>query len=154
MSLETKTRWLLVANALIGWALSLPGIVDPVGSIAFFGGEEPNYSFLVRLWSGFVFLFACLSWEASRDPRGKLALLKYLWIGKAIAAVCVTAGHLAGEASPSLMGLNVLANWLWIPPILYCHIALRRRRRLEGDAGDPAPGPRSKLLDRRTQHGS
>ena len=129
MSLETKTRWLLVANAVISWALSLPGIVDPVGAIAFFGGEEPNYSFLVRLWSGLVFLFGCLSWEASGDPRGKLALLKYLWIGKAIAAVCVTVGHLAGEASPSLMGMNVLTNWLWIPPILYCDIALRRRLR-------------------------
>jgi hypothetical protein len=42
--------------------------------------------------------------------------------------VIVTAGHLGGEAAPALMGVNVLTQWLWLPALLYCDVALRRRR--------------------------
>lgn len=127
MSLENGTRRLLVANAILSGLLGLPGLIDPAATLAFFGGEEPNYSFFVRLCSAFLLMTGWLSWETSRDLRAKAALMKYNWIAKAITAVIVTAGHLGGEAAPALMGLNVLTQWLWIPAILYCDIALRRK---------------------------
>jgi hypothetical protein len=45
---------------------------------------------------------------------------------KAIVALTVLVGHLAGEAPPSLMGLIMLTNLPWIPPLLYCDITLRK----------------------------
>lgn len=131
MSLESRLpRW-LAADACVSWVVALPGLIDPDGVATFFGAEEPAYGFVVRLWCGLVFMFGCASWELRRDVRGKAALLKYVWIAKAIAAVSVTAGHLAGAAPPSLMALNVVANLAWIPPLLSFDLALRRARQLE-----------------------
>jgi hypothetical protein len=127
MSLETNARWWLRTDAAISWVLALPGLVDPVGVATFFGAEEPTYSFLVRLWSGLLFMFGWFSWEASRNVRAKATLLKYIWIEKGIVAVTVLIGHLGGEAPPSLMGLVMLSNLPWIPPMLYFDVALRKR---------------------------
>lgn len=136
MSLDSKTGWWLRADAAISWILALPGLVDPAGVATFFGAEEPTYSFLVRLWSGLLFLSGCASWEAGRQVGARAILLKYLWIEKAIVGLTVLVGHLAGEAPPSLMGLVMLTNLLWVPPLLYSDLALRRLASLGG------PGPR------------
>ena len=128
MSLESKTRWWLKADAVMGWMLALPGLVDPVGVAAFFWAEEPTYSFLVRLWSGLLFLFGWVSWEASRSPPAQRVLLKYVWMEKAVVAATVLNGHLNGEAPPSLMGLIMLTNLPWIPLLLYSDVTLRRAR--------------------------
>jgi hypothetical protein len=93
------------------------------------GGAAPNYPFLVRLWSAFVFMFGCMFFEVARDPRGKAALAKYNWIEKTLTAFAVTAGYLAGEAPPRLMALIVLTNWIWIPPILWADRRLAAGRR-------------------------
>jgi hypothetical protein len=127
MSLESNAGWWLRTDAAISWVLALPGLVDPVGVATFFGAEEPTYSFLVRLWSGLLFMFGWVSWEASRNVRANATLLKYVWIEKGIVAATVLIGHLGGEAPPSLMGLVMLSNLPWIPPILYFDVALRRR---------------------------
>jgi hypothetical protein len=126
MPLETRARVLLVANAVLSWALALPGLVDPLATGIFLGGEEPYYGYFVRLAAGLTFLFGLISWEASRDVRGGVALLKYLWLGKTVTAIVVTVGHLGGEALPRTMLLNLLANILWIPPLAYVDFALRR----------------------------
>jgi hypothetical protein len=136
MSLEKRTGRLLRTDAVISGALALPGLVDPAAVAALFGAEDPIYTFPVRLASGLLFLFGCLSWEASGNARARGTLLKYLWIEKAIVALTVLAGHLAGEAPPSLMVLVVLTNLLWVPPLLYSDVALRRRSRLD----QPTPG--------------
>jgi hypothetical protein len=132
MSLERTTRDWLRADAAITWLLALPGLVDPVGVAGFFWPEEPTYGFLVRLWSGLVFLFGWVSWEASRKPESQRVLLKYIWIEKVIVAVTVLVGHLAGEAPPSLMASVMATNLPWIPAILYFDVAHRRRSRSEG----------------------
>ena len=132
MSLESKAGWWLRTDAAISWIVALPGVVDPVGVATFFGAEEPTYSFLVRLWSGLLFMFGWVSWEASRNVGAKGTLLKYIWIEKAIVAVTVLIGHLGGEAPPSLMGLIMLTNLPWIPAILYFDVALRKRIRPDG----------------------
>ena len=123
MNIERVGKWLFGVNAVINWVISVRGIVDPVGMATAFGGPAPNYPFMLRLWSGFVFMFGCMFWEVSRDPRGKHALAKYNWIEKSITATAVTAGFLAGEAPLRLMLLIVLTNWLWIPFILAYDIA-------------------------------
>ena len=126
MTLARQITWLFAANAVINWTLSVRGIVDPVGMAATFGAAPPNYPFVVRLWQGFVFMFGCLFWEASRDVRGKVALLKYNWIEKSITAVAITAGYLTGDIPDRLMFLIILTNWLWIPFIVWGDFAVRR----------------------------
>src|SRR5712692_8224044 len=104
---------------MINWVLSIRGILDPLGMAAAFQGPPPNYPFVIRLWSAFVFMFGCMFWETSRDVRGKAALMKYNWIEKTITATVVTIAFARGEAPQRLMILIVLTNWLWIPAIFY-----------------------------------
>jgi hypothetical protein len=137
MSLESQAGWWLRADAAISWMLALPGLVDPAGVATFFGVEEPTCSFLVRLWSGFLFMFGWVAWEASRNVRARATLLKYLWIGKAIIVVTVLVGHLGGEVAPSLMGVILLTKLPWIPCLLLCFdVSLRKA----GSEGRPIPG--------------
>jgi hypothetical protein len=132
MSLEGKTGWWLRTDAVISWMLAAPGLVDPAGVATFFGAEEPNYSFLVRLWSALLFLFGWASWEASRNLGARPTLLKYIWIEKTVVFLTVFIGHLGGEAPPSLMGVILLTNLPWVPAILSADVALRKRSRLDG----------------------
>ncbi|HET9315722.1 MAG TPA: hypothetical protein VFQ51_09035, partial [Vicinamibacteria bacterium] len=127
-TLERQVSWLFAANAVINWTLSVRGIVDPAGMATAFGGPVPNYPFMLRLWSAFVFMFGCMFWEASRRPREKAALLKYNWIEKTLTALAVTAGYVMGEAPFRLMLLIVLTNWLWIPFILWADLRMRAVR--------------------------
>jgi hypothetical protein len=126
MTLERKVSWLFAVNAVINWMVSLPGIIDPAAAARAFGGVEPNYPSVVRVWQGLVFMFGCLFWEASRDVRGKVALLKYNWIEKTITATAITLGYFAGDVPARLMILIILTNWLWIPFILWGDLAVRR----------------------------
>lgn len=132
MTIEHKGRWLFGVNAVINWIVSIRGIVDPVGMAIAFGGAAPNYPFMLRLWSAFVFMFGCMFWEVSRHPVTKHSLAKYNWIEKTITASAVTLGYFAGQAPRRLMILIVLTNWLWIPLILAYDIvhgrALKVRR--------------------------
>ena len=128
MSMESKTGWWLRTDAAISGLLALPGLIDPAGVAMFFGAVEPTYSFLVRLWSGLLLLFGWISWEAARNPAGRAALLRYIWMEKAIVVGTVLAGHLAGEAPPSLMGLIMLTNVPWILSLLYVDLSQRRLR--------------------------
>lgn len=126
LTLERKVSLLFAVNAVINWVISLRGIIDPLGAASMFGGVAPNYPSVVRLWQGFVFMFGCLFWEASRDVRGKVALLKYNWIEKTITATAITIGYFGGDIPGRLMLLIILTNWLWIPFILWGDLAVRR----------------------------
>lgn len=129
MTIEEKGRWLFGANAVINWAVSIRGIVDPAGMAAMMGGPPANYPFMLRLWCAFIFMYGCMFWEVSRDPAGKHALAKYNWIEKTLTATAVTVGYFAGEAPPRLMLLVILTNWLWIPFVLTYDVAQRRALR-------------------------
>jgi hypothetical protein len=131
VTVERQAQLLCRINAIINWTLAPRGIVSPAAMAAAFGGMPPNYPFVIRLWSAFVFMFGCMFWETGRDVRAKAALLKYNWIEKSITALAVTLGYVAGEAPPRLMLLIVLTNWLWIPAIVYYDFALRRTIRAE-----------------------
>ena len=126
MSLERKISLLFAVNAFINWSVSIRGIIDPVGMTLAFGGPPPEYPFIVRLWTGFVFMVGCMFWETSRDVRRKAVLIKYNWIEKTITALAVTLGYSIGSAPGRLMILIVLTNWLWIPFILYYDVKLGR----------------------------
>jgi len=130
LTIEDKGRWLFGINAVINWLISIRGIVDPIGLAATFGGAPPNYPFMLRLWTGFVFMFGCMFWEVSRHPVAKHSLAKYNWIEKTITAVVVSVGYINGQAPPRLMILIVLTNWLWIPLILAYDIAQGRTLRM------------------------
>jgi hypothetical protein len=130
LTIEQKGRWLFGINAIINWVISVRGIVDPAGMAVAFGGEVPNYPFMLRLWAGFVFMFGCMFWEVSRQPARKHSLVKYNWIEKTITATAVTVGYFAGQAPLRLMALIMLTNWLWIPIILVYDIAQGRALRV------------------------
>ena len=104
---------LFAVNAVINWAVSLPGILDPAAAARAFGGAEPNDP----------------SVEGDRDVRGKAVLLKYNWIEKTITATVITLGWFGGDVPDRLMLLIVLTNWLWIPFILWGDLAVRRSSR-------------------------
>lgn len=123
-----NVKWLFLANALINWAVSLPGIIDPARAAAAFGGVEPNYPSIIRLWQGFVFMFGWLFWEVSRDVERKAALIKYNWIEKTITAGVITLGYILGDIPQRLMILIVFTNWLWIPFIIWADFAVRRQK--------------------------
>ena len=127
MDIENQTRWAFRINACINWVVSFRGIVDPSGAAAMLGGPPPNYLFIVRLWSAFVFMFGCMFWEVSRNVRGKAFLAKYNWIEKTLTGIAVTSGFLGGTAPPRLMLLILLTNWLWIPYLLFLDVGLRRK---------------------------
>lgn len=127
MTMEQKGRWIFGINAVINWTISVPGILDPTSLAKALGGPPPNYPFVIRLWTAFVFMFGCMFWEVSRDPRGKHALAKYNWIEKSLTATAVTIGYVAGQAPLRLMIMIVLTNWLWIPVILAYDIAQGNR---------------------------
>jgi hypothetical protein len=126
MTLERQAQLLCRINAIINWTVSPRGILNPVGMATAFGGGAPNYPFVIRLWSAFIFMFGCMFWETSRNVRAKSALFKYNWIEKSITGLAVTLGYFAGEAPPRLMFLIVLTNWLWIPAIIFYDLAVRR----------------------------
>jgi hypothetical protein len=130
-----NVRWLFLANAFINWTVSLPGILDPSMAAAAFGGVEPNYPSVIRLWQGFVFMFGCMFWEVSRDVGGKATLIKYNWIEKTITAMAITVGYLHGDIPQRLMILIVLTNWLWIPFILWADAAVTWVGRRAGRPG-------------------
>lgn len=121
-----NTRWLFKANALINWTVSLPGIISPSYAASMFGGIDPNYPSVIRLWQGFVFMFGWMFWEVSCDVESKAALIKYNWIEKTITAVSITAGYMLGNIPQRLMLLIILTNWLWIPFILWSDMAVRK----------------------------
>lgn len=121
-----NVRWLFLTNAVINWIVSLPGIIDPARAAAAFGGVEPNYPSVIRLWQGFVFMFGWMFWEVSRDVRGKAALIKYNWIEKTITAMAITSGYILGDVPQRLMILIIFTNWLWIPFIVWADVAVRR----------------------------
>jgi len=150
MEISLKVRWLFRANAVINWALSLRSLVDPLGAALAFGGAVPNYPFVIRLWSAFVFMFGCMFWETGRDVRAKSALFKYNWIEKCVPAGVVTLAYLTGEAPPKLMLSVFLTNWLWIPVVFYYDRAVRRLVRGAGTAGSCAPARGAALEDRAT----
>jgi hypothetical protein len=126
MNAIRAARWLFGSNAVINWAISIPGILDPTGYAQRFGAEPRDMAFLVRLWLGLIFMFGLLFWEVSRDPVRKQALAKYNWIEKTITATAITLGFAAGQVPLLLMLTVVATNWLWIPFILWNDIALRR----------------------------
>src|SRR5215469_10455112 len=142
LSFEQRIAWLFCLNALLNIALSIRGIIDPTGMTAAFGGPVPNYVFLVRLWSGLIFMFGLMFWETSRNVRKKAVLIKYNWIEKTITASAVTFGFVAGQVPSGLMLLIVVTNWIWIPLILYADLRLQREMHARADREADAFRPR------------
>ncbi len=142
LTLDQQVKWLFRLNAVINVVLSLRGILDPTAMAVLFGGPVPNYPFLIRLWSGLVFMFGIMFWETSRDVRRKSVLIKYNWIEKLITAGAVTLGFLAGDVPARLMVLIVFTNWLWIPFILYYDIRLHHDMKARSNRKRDSSWPR------------
>ncbi len=83
MNVERKIMWLFRVNAVINWVVSIRGILDPVSYATAFGFiEAPDeYTFVIRLWASFIFMFGCMFWEVSRNVHSKAALINPVTIG-------------------------------------------------------------------------
>jgi len=93
--------------------------------------EPVNYPFLVRIWTGMVFMFGCMFWEISSDLVGKKVLIKYAWIEKSITSISVTLGYFTGNVPTSLFVLILFTDYVWIPLFVYYDYTTRR----EANAG-------------------
>jgi hypothetical protein len=129
MIVETQAKWLFRINAVTNWSLSIGPILAPAAVAVWYGGPEPNYPSIVRLWAGLVFMFGLMFWDTSRDVVAKRHLIRYNWIEKTITATAITVGYFGGDVPGRLMTLIVLTNWLWIPAVLYYDLAVRRLAR-------------------------
>lgn len=126
------TRWIFISNAIINWLVSPMGIINPSFSATqVFGGAEPVYPSIIRLWLGLVFMFGCIFWEVSRNVTGKAALIKYNWIEKTITATAITLGYFLGDIPVRLITLVIFTNWIWIPIIFWSDMAVHRLLRHE-----------------------
>ena len=119
-------RWLFASNALINWAICLPGLINPALAAEIYGGTSPNYPSIVRLWMGLVFMFGCMFWEISRNVVAKAALIKYNWIEKTITATFLLGGYFLGDIPPRLAVTVILTNLLWIPFLIWSDLAVKR----------------------------
>lgn len=119
-------RWLFISNALINWAICIPGLVNPALAAEIYGGTQPNYPSIVRLWMGFIFMFGCMFWEVSRNVQKNAALIKYNGIEKSITASAIIGGYFIGDIPVRLAVTIVFTNLLWIPFLVWSDIAVKR----------------------------
>jgi hypothetical protein len=118
--------WIFRLGAISNWVVAIGGIIYPTGLAQQFGIAPANYPFLVRIWSGMVFMFGAMFWEISRDMAGKRHLIKYAWIEKCVTAASVTIGYFGGTAPGIMFGLILFTDYLWIPLFLYYDLMMRR----------------------------
>jgi hypothetical protein len=117
-------------GAVSNWIVAMGGIAPNL--VAEMVKIEPvNYPFLVRIWTGMVFMFGCMFWEISSDLVGKKVLIKYAWIEKSITSISVTLGYFTGNVPTSLFVLILFTDYVWIPLFVYYDYTTRR----EANAG-------------------
>ena len=115
--------------AIVNWLVAIGGIIDPTAVAVTFHITSPNYPFLVRIWTGMVFMFGAMFWEISRDPAGRHRLIKYGWIEKSVTATSVTIGYATGEVPFLMFGLILFTDYFWIAVFLYYDLAIGRNSR-------------------------
>lgn len=115
--------------AIVNWLVAIGGIIDPTSVAVTFHLTPPNYPFLVRIWTGMVFMFGAMFWEISRDPAGRRRLIKYGWIEKSVTATSVSIAYATGEIPLMMFDLILFTDYFWIAVFLYYDLALRRGSR-------------------------
>ena len=119
-------KWIFRLGAISNWLVAVGGIINPTMVAELVGITPPNYPFLVRIWTGMVFMFGAMFWEISRDMRGKRHLIKYAWIEKCVTAASVTLGYLSGNVPALMFVLILFTDYLWIPLFFYHDRKMRR----------------------------
>lgn len=119
-------KWIFRLGAISNWLVAVGGIINPTMVAEIAGITPPNYPFLVRIWTGMVFMFGVMFWEISRDMRGRRHLIKYAWIEKCVTAASVTIGYLSGNVPALMFALILFTDYLWIPLFIYYDFKMRR----------------------------
>lgn len=127
--MKEKERIVFQIGAISNWLVAIGGIINPTEVAVLFNIEPANYPFLVRIWTGMVFMFGVMFWEISRSPLKKRHLIKYSWIEKCVTAISVTIGYLSGNVPAVFFILILFKDYLWIPLFLYYDIRIRRLAR-------------------------
>ncbi len=122
------------AAAALNWLNTIGTVIDPVAASRILGIAPPNYPFALRALAGLAFMFGFLFFEIARDPVRKRAMIRYAWIEKAVGAVSVTIGFLAGDAPTAVFIMICVGDWAWILPFIHAGRVLDRLAR-EADGG-------------------
>lgn len=119
-------KWIFRLGAVSNWLVAVGGIISPTMVAEAVHITPPNYPFLVRIWTGMVFMFGAMFWEISRDMSARRHLIKYAWIEKCVTAASVTIGYLGGNVPGSMFVLILFTDYLWIPLFFYYDLKMRR----------------------------
>lgn len=124
--MDNKGKIIFRLGAISNWIVAVGGIIDPNLMADVFKIPPANYPFLIRIWTGMVFMFGAMFWEISGDLYKKRHLIKYSWIEKCVTAASVTIGYFSGDAPGLLFVLILFTDYLWIPLFLYYDLKMRR----------------------------
>ncbi len=124
--MNNKGQIIFRLGAVSNWVVSIGGIISPTMLSLTVKIPPANYPFLVRIWTGMVFMFGAMFWEISRDMYGKRHLIKYSWIEKCITAASITIGYFSGNVPGIMFALIVFTDYLWIPVFMYYDFEMRR----------------------------
>lgn len=125
--MKNKGQIIFRLGAISNWLVSIGGIISPTFVAEMFNIEPANYPFLVRIWTGMVFMFGVMFWEISRNLYDRRRLIKYSWIEKCVTSISVTIGYLSGNVPGIFFILILFTDYLWIPLFCYYDIKMRRR---------------------------
>jgi hypothetical protein len=126
-------KWIFRLGAISNWLVAVGGIINPTMVAEAVNITPSNNPFLVRIWTGMVFMFGAMFWEISRDMRGKRHLIKYAWIEKCVTSVSVTLGYLSGNVPAVMFVLILFTDYLWIPLFIYYDLKMRRLSKIKTD---------------------
>jgi alpha-beta hydrolase superfamily lysophospholipase len=120
-------RQLYRAAAVSNAVVTLPAfLVHRPYVRAFAAQEEPNYPFLVRIWSGMALLWGVSFWDISNDPIERRALIKYSYLEKLVTSVCVLEAYRRREVPRRFAAMIVLTDVVWIPMFLWAERKVAR----------------------------
>lgn len=107
--------------------MAIGGIISPTAIALLLNIEPSNYPFLVRIWTGMVFMFGIMFWEISNDLFQKRYLIKYSWIEKCVTATSVTIGYFTGNVPNVFFILIIFTDYFWISLFFYYDLKMRRK---------------------------
>jgi hypothetical protein len=118
-------RAIFRAGAVSNFAVTVPAFVAYKRYVRTFTTEEPNYPFLVWIWSGMAFLWGVMFWEIGGAPEARAPMVKYAIAEKAVTTTAVTVAYRTGNVPRRFLVSILFTDLLWIPLFGW---ALRRIR--------------------------
>lgn len=128
MTPQRQARLVYRAGAISNFVVTIPAFVAYHRYVRSFFREEPNYPFLVWIWSGMAFLWGVSFWQISTDPDAAYPLLRYSWLEKSVTSTSVLVAYARGRVPGRVAAGVVFTDVVWIPAFMSTHARLARSR--------------------------